>query len=360
MQISSVTTARIEVPLKKPFSTALRSVDSVNALAVKITTDSGLFGYGEAPATAVITGDTVGSVHTAIEEFIAPSIIGRELEDFDSLMKTVQSCMVKNTSAKAAVDMALYDLFAQTANKPLWRLLGGAKPKLETDITISLGETEKMVKDSLEAVAEGYNILKVKVGKGGLDDVGRVEEIRNAVGRDITLRVDANQGWEAKQAIRIIHALEDRNLNIELVEQPVAAHDVEGLRMITQNVALPILADEAVFSVTDAIDIIRTRAADLINIKLMKTGGIYNALKICAIAEEYNIKCMMGCMLETKIAVSAAAHLAAAKNIITMIDLDGPILASCDPFTGGPEFHGPIINLSDRPGIGITAVPGLE
>jgi L-alanine-DL-glutamate epimerase-like enolase superfamily enzyme len=169
--------------------------------------------------------------------------------------------------------------------------------------------------------------------------------------------VDANQGWNAKDAVRIISAMEDKGLSIDLVEQPVNAHDFEGMKYVTSNVYTPILADESVFSAQDAIRIIQERAADLINIKLMKTGGIYEALKICGIAESFGVECMTGCMLESKLAVSAAAHMAAAKGIITRNDLDGPALCRFDPYQGGPIFDGPNITMPDAPGIGIEYVP---
>ena len=146
---------------------------------------------------------------------------------------------------------------------------------------------------------------------------------------------------------------------MDLVEQPVKAHDFEGMKFVTASVSTPILADESVFSCQDAIRLITERGADLINIKLMKTGGIYNALKICAVAEEYGVECMIGCMLESKIAVSAAAHLAAAKGIITRADLDGPSLCREDPCEGGPVFEGSRITMNESGGLGITKVPGF-
>ncbi len=187
-------------------------------------------------------------------------------------------------------------------------------------------------------------------------DLPRIAAIREAVGPDIAIRVDANQGWTVKDAIRVITAMEDKGLGIQLVEQPVPAHDLEGMAKITQKVYTPILADESVFSPLDALEIIR-RAADLINIKLMKTGGIHEALKICAVASLYGVECMMGCMLESKLAVSAAAHLCAAKGIVTRADLDGPSLCSIDPYEGGPEYSGALIQMNELPGIGITGVP---
>lgn len=356
MKIAKIETAEVNIPLVTPFKTALRTVDSVNDVVIKITTEDGQEGYGEAPPTAVITGETKGSIRCAIEDFLAPGLIGMEIENLDGIMEKLHKSMVKNTSAKAAVDMAVYDLFAKSSNKPLYKVLGGNKGEIETDLTISVNEIEEMVTDSLLAVKQGFQILKIKVGKEGVKDVERIRAIRQAVGPDIKLRIDANQGWSAKDAVRIIRKLEDLGIDMDLVEQPVSAHDFEGLKLVTSQVQTPILADESVFSASDAIRIIQERAADLINIKLMKTGGIYEALKICAIAESYEVECMIGCMLESKIAVSAAAHLAAAKGIITRADLDGPSLCREDPYMGGPSFLGPRILMNTEPGLGIESV----
>ncbi|MDR2649733.1 MAG: dipeptide epimerase [Clostridiales bacterium] len=353
MKIKKVTTSIISVPLKTPFKTALRVVDSINDVCVRIETADGMVGLGEAPPTALITGETIDSVRAAIEGFIAPKIIGRSVMDFEDLMEAAQRALIKNTSAKAAVDMALYDIMAQALNLPLYRLLGGSRTELESDVTISLNDTDQMIADSMAAVENGFRILKIKTGKSGLKDAYRVTEIRQAVGSAIELRVDANQGWTPKESVRIIQAMEDGGCGASLVEQPVNAHDIDGLRYVTQNTATPILADEAVFSPSDAIEIIRTGAADMINIKLMKTGGIHEALKICDIAGIYGTPCMMGCMLESRLSTAAAAHLAAAKHIISMVDLDGPMLCASDPFTGGPNFSGARIKMSDDPGVGI-------
>ena len=317
-------------------------MDCVHDLLVRVETDTGAVGYGEAPPTAVITGETLGSLHTAVEEFIAPALRGMEVEDLDAVMTKLDRCLVRNTSAKAAVDMALYDLFAQSCGKPLYKVLGGARNTIETDLTISVNPVPVMVADAKAAMEEGFKVLKIKVGKEGLADIPRLKAIREAVGPEVSLRVDANQGWTAKQAVRIITALEEAGVDPELVEQPVPAHDIDGLEYITRRVATPILADESVFSPADAFHILQRHAADMINIKLMKTGGIWQALKICSAAEVYGVECMMGCMLESKLAVSAAAHLAAARSVITRIDLDGPSLCSVDPYTGAPCTKAPV------------------
>ncbi len=357
MRIEKIELGTITLPLAHPFKTALRTVEHIHDIVVRVTDDEGRVGYGEAPPTAVITGDTLGSITCAIEEFIAPAIVGMDLADLDAVMAKLNGCMVHNSSPKAAVDMALYDLWAKAQGKPLYQLLGNAKASFETDLTISVNPTEEMVRDALEAVEKGFHILKIKVGKEGLADVERIAAIREAVGPDITLRVDANQGWTAAQSVAIIKKLEDKGLNIQLVEQPVPAEDIAGLKFVTGQVDTPILADEAVFSPQDAANLITIRAADYLNIKLMKTGGIWNALKICKLAKQHGMECMIGCMLESQISVAASAHLCAGQSAITMADLDGPSLCATPPMAGGPRFDGAVIAMTEDPGIGVRDIP---
>ena len=346
MKITSVRLGRISVPLRTPFKTALRSVSSVEDVIVEIHTDCGKIGYGEAPPTGPITGDTTGAIIGAIQDHIAKTIIGRE----------VQKCIVGNTSAKAAVDMALWDLYGQLHSIPVYQLLGGGRKNIVTDITISVNDPDVMVKDALIAVDRGYDCLKMKVGINPSLDVARLKAVREAVGKDIVIRIDANQAWKPKEAVKILNAMQEQGLDIELVEQPVHAHDLEGLKYVTDRSYVPVLADESLYSPQDAATILRMGAADLLNIKLMKSGGIYNALKIATMAEVYGVECMIGCMLEAKIAVNAAVHLACARNVITKIDLDGPVLCSVDPICGGAVFNEKDITVSNGPGLGITGI----
>lgn len=360
MKIKDIQVGFISIPLKKPFKTALRTVNSVEDVIVKVVTDEGFVGYGEAPPTAVITGDTTGSIVDAIEGHIKKHLIGMEIENIEEIMKKLDASMIHNSSAKAAVDIAIYDLYGKLHKAPLYKLLGGYRKEIITDITISVNDPEEMARDSIEAVELGYKTLKIKVGKDSEMDLRRMRAIREAIGYDIALRIDANQGWKAKEAISILRKMEDEGLNIELVEQPVVAHDIEGLKLVTDNVSIPVLADESVFSPMDALKILQTRAADLINIKLMKSGGIHNALKICTMAEIYGVECMLGCMLESKVSVTAAVHLATAKSIITKIDLDGPVLCSTDPVNGGARFEEYKISLTDDYGLGIKEIYGVK
>ena len=356
MKITDVRLGKISVPLRTPFKTALRTVCSVEDVIVEIHTDDGRIGYGEAPPTGPITGDTTLAIIGAIQDHIGKSIVGMDVDDFEDVLQKVQKSIIGNTSAKAAVDMALWDLYGQKYGIPVYKMMGGARKNITTDITISVNDPETMVKDSLIALDRGYDCLKMKVGINPDMDVARLKAVRQAVGNDVTIRIDANQAWAPKQAVKILNAMQDQGLQIELVEQPVHAHDLEGMKYVTERSYVPVLADESLYSPADAATILRMGAADLLNIKLMKCGGLYNALKICTMAEVYGVECMIGCMLEAKISVNAAVHLACAKKVITKVDLDGPVLCSEDPILGGAVFNEKDITVSDAPGLGILGV----
>ena len=257
MKITSVRLGRISVPLRTPFKTALRSVSSVEDVIVEIRTDCGAVGYGEAPPTGAITGDTTGAIIGAIQDHIAKTIIGRDVDELEPLLQSVQKCIVGNSSAKAAVDMALWDLYGQLYNIPVYKLLGGGRKQIVTDITISVNDPDTMVSDSLKAVARGYDCLKMKVGVNPELDVVRLSAVRNAVGKDIVIRIDANQAWTPKQAVKILNKMQELGLDIELVEQPVSAHDFAGLKYVTDRSYVPVLADEAVFSPENAMTILQ-------------------------------------------------------------------------------------------------------
>ncbi len=354
MKITRIRTGSIAVALRKPFKTALRVKDCVESNIIAIETDTGATGYGEAPPTGVITGDTNLSIVGAIQDHIAPAIMGMEIEDFEKVTAKVQRAVIHNSSAKAAVDMALWDLYGQLCGLPVYKLLGAARRQLETDITISVNAPDEMAEDAKTAVSRGFDTLKLKVGVDPALDIARLSAVRDAVGSGVRIRIDANQAWRPREAVRILNGMQEKGLDIELVEQPVIAHDLEGLRYVRENSDVPVLADESIFSPADALKILEMGAADMLNIKLMKCGGITPALQIAAMAEVAGVECMMGCMLETKVAVNAAVHVACARQVVTRIDLDGPVLTREDPVLGGAVFEEKLITLPDLPGLGIT------
>ncbi|WP_019241271.1 MULTISPECIES: dipeptide epimerase [Bacillus] len=357
MIIKQIETFTITVPLRKPFKTALRTVVLAESVIVKISCNNGVIGWGEAPPTHVITGESLESINGAIHKVLKPFLMNKNILLFEPLFQGMHQLLIGNSSAKAAIDMALYDCLAQHSQLPLYQYLGGYRERIETDFTVSVNSPREMGDDAVRLVSEGFNILKIKVGKDEIHtDLARIKEIRQRVGRSVIIRLDANQGWSTKEAISIIRKIEDLDLGIELIEQPVHKDDRRGLKTVTDSVDTLIMADESVFSPNDAFEIIRTRSADLINIKLMKSGGIYKASLISKMAELFGMECMVGSMIETKLGITAAAHFAASQKNITRYDFDASLLLAKDPVKGGIQFNGKTINFLSEYGLGITQI----
>jgi L-Ala-D/L-Glu epimerase len=357
MIIEQVETFRVAVPLIKPFKTALRTVTTAESIFIKITCDNSIVGWGEAPPTVVITGDSLLSIESAIQHVFKPFLLKKNLLNYESIFQGLKTLMVGNSSPKAAVDMALYDCISQNCKLPLYQFLGGHKKELETDFTVSVNDPEEMGEDAVDYIGKGFNVLKVKVGKDDIaKDIERIREIRSRVGMDIKIRLDANQGWTEKAAIRAIRKMEDSDLRIELVEQPVKADNIEGLKQVTDAVDTPIMADESVFTPKQAFQILKTRSADLINIKLMKAGGIYQAQIINQLAETCGVECMVGSMIETHLGITAAAHFAAGKQNLTRFDFDAPLMLAKNIVEGGIQYNGRLITLPEGPGLGIKDI----
>jgi len=351
MKITDVKIKTLNAPLKNPFITSLRRVDELEDLVVIIECDDGSVGYGEGAATPVITGETMGSMVACIA-YIKPHIMGRDIEDFEDIITLVHSLILKNTTAKSALEIALYDLKAKASKLPLYRMLGGTQTKFSTDITISMGEIDKMIADCHNAVVLGYDTLKIKIGDNPQKDVERVRAIHDALDKNIKLRLDANQGWTAKESVELLHALEKQDIIAEFIEQPVAADDTEGLKYIKERVQTPLLADESIFSVKDAQKLLEMQAIDYVNIKLAKTAGITQALELADLSKSFGVKCMIGCMLEGPISVAAGVHVASAKADI--IDLDAVSLLASHPVKTNIVFDESNITLADSLGLGVS------
>ncbi|MBU3213649.1 dipeptide epimerase [Clostridium estertheticum] len=357
MKIQDIKMGRISTPLKHGYKVGKRMLTFSDEIVIKMITDTGEVGYGSAAPTPLITGETDNSIIGAIN-YIKPEIIGLDIENIEEIMKVLHNSIHGNNSAKAAIDIAIYDLLCKKYGIPLYKFLGGYKTSLTTDLTIVNDTVEQMVGKSLKAVMDGYTCLKVKVGNHVDFDIEKVKSVRKAVRRGIKIRVDANQGWRPKEAVSIIRKFEDMGLDIEFVEQPVNAWDIDGLKYVTDNVSTKILADEAVFGPSDAFKIIEKRAADLISIKLMKCGGINNAIKIYNMAENMGIRCMMGCMLENRIGITAAASFAASKSNLVKADLDTMLYFDKCAIVGGAAVEGNTITINDSPGLGISDIIG--
>ena len=359
VKITNLTTYLLDVPLKTPFVTALRRVEKLTDVILKLETDTGAVGYGEAPPTKVITGETLETLWSDLNGPVRNALVGKDIGLLDDCFSALDACMEHHTSAKACADIALYDLYGQLQGKSVANLLGKKRSRLETDLTISLNDPETMARDARIGVERGYHTLKIKVGENPEIDEKRLLAVRNAVGSAIQIRVDANQAWSADQALLVLDEMQKKGLDLELVEQPVKAADLDGLAFVTSRSPIPVVADESCFSPENAEYIFKNHCADMVNIKLMKTGGIHNAIKIADFAEKYGCQCMIGCMLEAKVSVNAAAHFACSRNCITRIDLDGPLLCAADPIHGGSIFDEQYITVSQDPGLGIQGIDGL-
>ena len=290
---------------------------------VKITTDYGVVGWGESSPSQRVTGENQQTVIDTLDK-IAPKLIGMcplRIEQDVELMDLITK---EQPAAKAAIDIALHDILGKTAKKPLFMLMGGYRTKVFTDITLGIKSPKEMVEDAVKAVNNGFKALKVKVGVDPVGDVQRIRQIRTAVGDEIEIRIDANQGWTAEQAIQILNRLE--RFSIKFIEQPVPADDIRGLAQIRKKSSIPVMADESIHSPEDAFKLIQREAIDMVNIKLMKSGGIFMGRKIAEVAEAAGVPCMIGCMGESEIGIAAGVHLAAAIRNIQFADLDSDLL----------------------------------
>lgn len=318
---------------------------------IKITTDEGIIGYGEAAPFQPVTGDDAFESKRFIDS-LSDYLIGEDPICIEKIHRIMDRLVNGHTAAKAGIDMALYDIMGKKYNTPVYKILGGGNNILETDMTLSIDEPEKMAEKALEYVNMGFRMLKVKTGINPIEDLKAIELIREKVGEDIELRLDANQGWDCKGTINIMKEME--RYNVLEVEQPVPFWDLKACNMIKNSISQYIMLDESVHSPQDAIIAIENDAADMINIKLMKSGGIYKGIQINAISESAGIPCMVGCMSESRLGIAAASALVAAKDNIILADVDSHYLIEETSFIqGGFTQEGGTVKLLDKPGLGV-------
>jgi L-alanine-DL-glutamate epimerase-like enolase superfamily enzyme len=326
-KIINIETSVIKTPLKRTFITAVRSTNHIDTIIVKLTLDNGTIGIGAAPATTAITGDTIAGMVFIINELFAPVIISSELSDYEQVLKLAFCRASFNTGAKMAVDLAFHDLLAKMYCKygqqgiSVAKYLGAKSNVLETDVSISCGPIKDTIANIRNGVELGFNAIKVKTGADFTRDIELLKHIEKEFSTATKFRFDANQGWTEMQTRQFIEELNKYSINTELVEQPVKSYDVKAMKSITQFSNIPILADESVFSVADAERLINEEACNMFNIKLAKTGGILEAKKIKAVADNAGFTCMIGCMAEAPVGMVAATSFALAENI-TIADLD--------------------------------------
>ncbi|MFJ6196465.1 mandelate racemase/muconate lactonizing enzyme family protein [Micromonospora sp. NPDC092111] len=356
MTIAAVRTHRLSAPLHTPFVTALRRTTTVETLVVEVTDTDGRSGFGEAPQVWQVTGASVAGAEACVRDVLAPAVTGRDADDLVARCAEVSAAVAGNEAARAALDVALHDLAARRLGVPLVRLLGGVTLRVPTDVTLAAGEGAELAAAARQRHGEGFDVLKLKVGTDATGDLDRVRAVRAAVGPQVRIRLDANQGWTAREAVRVIRGVEDAGLDVELVEQPVARWDLDGLAWVSDRVTVPILADEAVFGVRNLVEVIRRRAADMVNVKLAKCGGLHPARTLLELARAHGMGTIVGSMMESQVGVGAAASLVAAYPTSAVSDLDAAWWLASSPVRGGIRYDGATVVLPDAPGLGIDSV----
>ena len=345
---------KLALPME-PFVIATEVSTIAQNTFIRIHTEDGLTGMGECSAFPMLVGETQATCFEVAKD-LAKLIKGKSALEISERMNDMQAYLAFNTTIKSAFDIAMHDISAKAKNLPLYKFLGGTKKKIVTDLTIGIDEPGKMAATAISYIQKGVKTIKIKLGKKGKEDIERVRLIREAVGDTIVLRIDANQGWDYDTAVETLSALEP--YDIEFCEQPIHHNFDYLLPVLRKESPIKIMADESVFNHFDAIRLIESEACDYINIKLAKSGGILEAIKIADTAQEYGIPCMLGGMLESRLALTAKVHLAMSHENIIFYDLDTCLLGQLvDPVTGGAVYKGYELEISDAPGIAADIEP---
>lgn len=343
---------RFSIPME-PFTIATGTMDHAQNVFIRVYTDAGFYGAGECSAFPMIVGETQDTCLVMAKEF-ARLWKGQNALDIPARLQQLHDFTAGNSTVKSAFDIALYDIAAKNAQLPLYQYLSGSKRPVESDITIGISSPEKMAQKAIAFKKNGAAILKVKLGKDAKDDVERIAQIRNAVGADMRIRVDANQGWGFDDAAFALREIS--KFDIEFCEQPMRTWYDDRLPELKKLSPVKIMADESVFNHHDARKQINTDSCDYINIKFSKSGGINEAKKIHDLAAENSIACMMGGMLESRIALSAKLHFVYASPNIKFYDMDTCMLGHLeDPCIGGVKYNGYFLDIDDKQGIGADA-----
>ena len=346
--ISQVEIFKLALPME-PFVIATEICTVAQNTFIRIHTTAGLVGMGECSAIPMLVGETQNTCF-AVAKDLAKILKGKDPNDIPARMNEIHAHIAFNSTIKSAFDMALHDLAAKAKGIPLYQFLGGKKKTIETDLTIGIGTPSHMAQTALSFIQKGVKTLKVKLGKNGEEDVERIRLIREAIGFDIALRIDANQGWDYPTAVKTLQAL--GKYHIQFCEQPIHHHYDSLLPALRKASSIQIMADESVFNHHDALRLLEAEAVDSINVKLSKSGGLLEGMRIADVAERFGIPCMMGGMLESRLGLTAMVHLAMAKDSFKFYDLDTCLLGQLeDPVQGGVKYRGYILELSDEPGM---------
>ncbi len=357
MKITNLSVKPLTLSLNQDFKIAHSTSIEYQGVLIKIETDERINGFGEAVPSKRVTGETPGTVLKILENIVKPVILDKDPTEITKIMDEVNSAILYNTSAKAAVDIALHDILGKYAQLPLCKLFGEFRNEITTSITIGIKGIKKTMEEADKLIQNGARVLKVKIGLDVREDVEKIRILREEIGNEIKIRVDANQGYTPSEAIQVLRQIE--KYDIEFMEQPLPYWDIEGLKRVKNKSGVPIMADESLHSAHDAISLIRAGACDLFNIKLMKSGGILEAKKVAAVAEAAGIPCMLGCMVETKIGIAAATHLALSLKNVKYADLDGHLSLKEDVVQGGVITENGTNKVTTHAGLGIKPVSRL-
>src|SRR3989454_3795003 len=356
MKIADVRVIQADIPVERPHKMSFTTLEMMNFVFVRLETGDGLVGWGEAACLGGPTWseESSESVAATIERYIAPWLVGREAGEIEPLARELARRVQGNPFARAAVEMALWDLNGRALGVPVHRLLGGRvrdRVPLSWSLAVTSGEAE--VAEAREKVARGHRIFKIKTAAHPVgEDVAGVKAIREAVGPDVRLRVDANQGWDRPAALRAIRAMEPYDL--DFVEQPVPRWDLDGLAEIARSVSVPIMADESCGSTQDALAIARRGGVAILALKLTKSAGLANTMAIARIAEAAGLGCYVGCMIETSLGTAAYLHAALAAAPVTWgCELFGPLLLRGDVVREPVRYADGCILALDAPGLGV-------
>ena len=356
MKITRTHAWPVQMEMAVPYTIAYESVNTAVNVFLKIETDVGITGYGcSAPDTA-ITHETGQTVLAAYGNVIAPLLAGTDPLRTALILEKLKRHLKKQPAAMAMVDMALYDILAKKADLPLYLLLGGFRKHIRTSITIGIEPLDGTIRKAAEFVAQGFSAIKLKGGLNVAEDVEKIIKLRETLGRHVELRFDANQGYTEAEALSFVELT--RPAKIEILEQPTPRDQHDVLKRVSAGVPIPVMADESLMSLKDAFRLARRNLVDMVNIKLMKTGGIFEALKINAVASAAGLEAMVGCMDESALAISAGLHFALARPNVAYADLDGHLDLADDPSAGAVILKKGVLYPNGRPGLGINHLDG--
>ena len=355
--ISRIILYRSQIKLKEPFIISLGPLEFASNVIVEIQTGNGLRGFGECSPFLTIHGESIDT-GMIIGKYLAGVLLGKNPIDIRNCISLMENAIFANSCIKSAFDIALYDLVSKQAGMPLYHFLGGKNDKvMHTDFTVSLGEKGKMVADAVRIKDNGFRFIKVKLGEDPSSDLGRINAIRQAVGSEITLRIDANQGWNYEDALTILNEL--NAYGIQHCEEPIPRWDFMRLASLRKKSPVQIMADESCFDHRDAERLISLNACDRINVKLGKSGGLFNAIKIIRLAEKANLPMQAGGFLESRLGFTATAHMALCSDQICFYDFDSPLMFESDPVTGGIIYGAKgLVTVPESEGLGASFDPG--